>query len=199
MKALIILILILSLNNSCGNTKTAGKQETVQNQSPSSVVSKKNDTDKKINESGQNIKKYGFQFNIPKNWQAQVTDFKSTDLQGQIKTIETDYTDKENQSRIKLVYHPDKAGMTLYNYYNENKSIKSKHFNIAGQPAIMTDEQLTRDGKGHILPKPFIRHKIYILSPNHEGLLEIVYDLPKNNIQAKEVFDYFIQKIQPVK
>ena len=200
MKTLLIISLILSINYSCGNTKTTGHQGTVQNRSTrTSKISKTDKPSPKINESGQNIKKYGFQFSIPNNWQTQMTDFKSTDLKGQVKIIETDYTDNDTQSRIKLVYHPEKFGMTLYKYYTENTSIKKQKVTIAEQTAIMIDEQLTRDGKGHLLPEPYIRHKIYILSPNHKGLLEIVYDLPKNNIKAKEVFDHFIQHIQPVK
>lgn len=196
MKALMIFVLILSLNNSCGNTKTAGQQKTVQNQSPATVVSKTNDTSQKINKFGQNIIKYGFQFSIPDNWQAEMTDFKSTDLKGQVKTIETDYTDKTTQSRIKLIYHPDKFGMTLYKYYTENTSIKKQKVTIAEQSAIMIDNQLTRDGKGHLLSEPYIRHKIYVLSPNHKGLLEIVYDLPKNNSQAKSIYEHFVQQIK---
>ena len=187
MKALSILLLILSLNYSCGNNKNIGQEK------------QSNNTAVKTDESRKIVKKYGFQFIIPSNWENQETDLKAIDLKGQIKSIETSYVDVNIQSCIKLIFHPDKAGMTLYNYYNENKSIKSKHFNIAGQPAIMIDEQLTRDGKGHILPKPLIRHKIYVLSPNHKGLLEIVYNLPKNNIKAKQVFEHFIQKIRLIK
>lgn len=187
MKALSILLLILSLNYSCGNNKNIGQEK------------QSNNTAVKTDESRKIVKKYGFQFSIPKNWENQETDLKAIDLKGQIKSIETSYVDANLQSCIKLIFHPDKAGLTLYNYYNENKSIKSKHFNIAGQSAIMIKEQLTRDGKGHILPKPLIRHKIYLLSPNHKGLLEIVYNLPKNNIKAKQAFEHFIQKIQPIK
>jgi len=197
MKALIIFVLILSLNNSCGNTKTAGQQKTVQNHSTATAVSKTNDTNQK-NVSVQNVKKYGFLFSIPENWQAEMTDFKSTDLKGQVKTIETDYTDKATQSRIKLIYHPGKSGMTLYKYYKENASLKKHKVDIDQQEGILIDNQLTRDGKGHLLSEPYIRHKIYVLSPNHKGLLEIVYDLPKNNSQAKSIYEHFVQQIKTV-
>ncbi len=197
MKTLLIYTLILSLNYSCGNTKTTGNQRTVQNHSTATAVSKTNDTNQK-NVSGQNVKKYGFQFSIPENWQAQTTDFKTTDLKGQVKTIETDYTDTNTQSRIKLIYHPGEAGMTLYNYYTKNASIKKQKVTIDRQEGFMIDNQLTRDGKGHILPEPYIRHKIYVLSPNHKGLLEIVYDLPKNNPKAKSIYEHFVQQIKTV-
>ena len=193
MKTIFIFTLILVFNLSCGNTKTTGQQE-INHQKQT-----KNLAVKKIEEPKNTVNKYGFKFNIPDNWQAQMTDFKSTDLKGQLKTIETDYADKNTKSRIKLVYHPDKFGMTLYKYYTENTSIKKQKVTIAEQSAIMIDEPLTRDGKGHLLPEPYIRHKIFILSPNHKGLLEIVYDLPKNNIKTKNMFDHFIQHIQPVK
>ncbi len=192
MKTLLILAVTLSLNFSCGNTKSTTQQDVRQNQITKSVV------DTPTTQSNEVTKKYGFQFSIPKYWVTKMEDFKSVDLKGQVKTIESFYVDNDTQSRIRLIYHPGKPGMTLYKYYSENTSVKTQPILIAKQSAFKIDETLTHDGKGHLLPEPYIRHKIYVMSPNHKGLLEIVYDLPKNNTKAKSEFEHFVQQIKTV-
>ncbi len=191
MKILIIFTLVLSLNLSCGNNKSVSRQENTQKEAKS-VVQK--DIKKKAD--NQIVNKYGFQFKMPANWQTALNDFETKNLKGEVKTVETVYEDNATGSRIRLVYHPGDSGMTLYRYYA--KDIKSKKIKVGGKDAIRIDESLTRDGKGHLLSKPVIRHKIYMVSSGQKGVLEIVYDLPGNDDKSVKVYENFIKGITPV-
>lgn len=191
MKIPLIFTLILSLNWSCGNHKPASRQEALQKRMPEVV--QKNGTQKTGNQS---IEKYGFRFQIPDNWQLQTNDIETKNLKGEVKTIETSYVDNTSGSHIRLVYHPGDSGMILYRYYS--KDSKSKTVKIAGEDSVAIDETLTTDGKGHLLPEPVTRHKIYIPEGGQKGVLEIVYDLPANDANAARIYENFIKGIKPV-
>ncbi len=191
MKILLISALTLSLNLSCSNIKPASQQENLP-KNTRKVVAK----DTSHNPDNQRFTKYGFVFQIPKHWQIQTNDFETKNIKGEVKSIETVYVDNKTQSHIRLLYHPGTAGSILYRYYSEELSEKTKKTTIAQQNAIKFDEILTRDGKGHLLSKPVIRHKIYILSPVKKGVLEIVYDVPENDAKASQVYNNFMENIQ---
>ncbi len=191
MKILSIFTLILSLNLSCGNHKPVSRQKDLQKKIHGVV--QKNDKQKTGNQS---VEKYGFRFQIPDNWQLQTNDFETKNLKGEVKTIETSYVDNTSGSHIRLVYHPGNSGETLYRYYS--KDSKSKTVKIAGKDAVAIDETLTLDGKGHLLPEPVTRHKIYIPAGGQKGVLEIVYDLPANDTIAVGIYENFIKWIKPV-
>ncbi len=193
MKILLIFTLTLSLNLSCGNEKSVGRQDYQQQQATGIVKN-----DRHADTGYQTVKKYGFQFQIPDNWQLQMNDFKTKNLKGDLKTIETSYVDNVNNSHIRLVYHPGNSGLTLYRYYADNNPEKTGKTKIGQSDAIKRDEILTRDGKGHLLSKPVIRHKIYVVAPGQKGVLEIVYDLPKDDDKAGEVYNNFIKGIKSI-
>ncbi len=183
---LLPIFLAMLLSFSCGNTKATSEQQGTPNTMP---VPQKS--------SFKTVKKYGFEFRIPNSWQETVSNLKATDLKGNVKAIESDYNDTKNQSQIKMVYHPGNNGQILYDYYAKNALQKGKTVQINGQKAIEITETLKYDGKGHQLSTPVTRHKIYLLSPNQNGSLEIIYDFPVANTKAQAGFKAFISQIKP--
>lgn len=194
MKLLLFFTLTLSLNMTCGNTKQANRQENIHkkttNVEPRSDEKKSDD---------QVVEKYGFRFYIPDNWALQTNDFETKNLKGEVKTIETNYVDEGTKSRIRLIFHPGNSGMTLYRYYSKDSSGKIQKSKIGEHDALKIDEVLTRDGKGHVLLRPVMRHKIYMVAPGEQGVLEIVYDLPKDDAKAIEVYEMFVNRIEVAK
>ena len=190
MKTLLIFVFTLNLNMSCGHTNN--KQQSVQPETEKQIPVAQQTPENKP------VEKYGFQFQIPEQWQVQSEDFETKNLKGEVKTVESGYKDTSNNSSIRLIYHPGNAGMTLYRYYFEDTSGDVKKVKIGRQEALQKDEVLTRDGKGHLLSVPFIRHKIYIVAPEQKGVLEVVYTLPKNDVKAGKVYHDFVNNIKPV-
>ncbi len=193
MKLLLIFSLTLSLNISCGNTKPVNHQENVQKQKTKEVQVERHEPENKP------VEKYGFQFQIPEHWKLDLSDFDTKNLKGEVITENTVYLDNTSLSRINLIYHPGKYGRLLYSYYAKDTSGKMKKIKIGELDAMQTDEYLTRDGKGHLLKRPIVRHKIYMMAPGQKGALEIIYDLPKDNEKAGQVYMDFINSIKPVK
>ena len=190
MKLLLIFSLTLSLNISCSNIKPVKPQRNIQQETTkeASVLHQKSEN--------KTVEKYGFQFQIPEHWTTKTNDFKTKNLKGEVKTIETEYFDNQTKSRIKIINHPGDSGLLLYNYYSKDTSEKMKKIKIGQLDALNTDEHLTRDGKGNLLSLPIIRHKIYIVSTDKKGVLEIVYDLLENNTKAGQVYKDFINSIK---
>ena len=198
MKLLLIFSLTLSLNFSCGNTKPVQHQENVQQENVQKPTSKEVTAEQQEPEN-KPVEKYGFQFQIPEHWKLDLSDFDTKDLKEEVKSKKTVYLDFTSLSSISLIYHPGRYGRLLYNYYSKDTSGKTKKIKIGELDAIQTDEFLTRDGKGHLLKRPRIRHKIYMMAPGEKGVLEVVYDLPKDNEKAGQVYKDFINSIKPVK
>ncbi len=191
MKTFFFLILLSILTLSCVNAKKAGRP--VSKQSKIKPQKSRPKTDTKI------IEKYGFKYSIPTNWQKTLSDFKVADLQGHIKSIESDYRLPDGKSRIKIIFHPGKSGLVLFNAYHQSKRKNLIHININGIPAVKLTETLKFDGKGHSLPQPVIREKYWLLSPDKKACLEIVADYPTGNQDAVQTINDFIKGIEPVK
>ena len=116
MKLFSVYFILMALVLSCSNTKKT--TQTTENNNQKAVVATEQKED--------NF--YGFKFNKPKDWKETVSNFKAVDLQGQVKTIETDYQLNENDI-LRLVYHPGKSGIKLFNNYRTRKS-KNNVFNF---------------------------------------------------------------------
>ena len=193
MKLLLIFSLTLSLNISCGNAKSINHQDNVQRQTTKKVLVERQEFENKP------VEKYGFQFQIPEHWFLDLSDYQSKNLKGEVITENTVYLDNTNLSRINLIYHPGEYGQLLYNYHAKDTSGKIRRTKVGEYDAMQTDEYLTHDGKGHLLKRPMIRHKIYMMAPGQKGVLEIIYDLPKDNTKAEQDYKDFINSIKPVK
>ncbi len=185
MHTYILLFFYSLLTLSCANTKNSKNSA-----NHAALIS----IDKNQNNS-QTIKKYGFAFKIPNNWQIQLEDFKAKDLNGKIKSIKTIYQLSDKQGKVQIIYHPNKSGITLYNYYNQSKRKNLTHIKVNTIPAVKIINKLTVDGKGHNLKQPIIREKLYLLAPDNKGCLEIVVDYFEKNIKAPKVIDTFIHNI----
>ncbi len=142
------------------------------------------------------IEKYGFKFEVPKTWQPDLTDFKAVDLQGKVKTLTTSFVDTLSGARIQLVYHPGKAGKTLYDYYRKQKTEKIK---IAGQEAVKISKVLKIDGKGHALKTPLIREKIILMTPGQSGSLELILDAKQQDQKTHSLWQNFLQNMVALK
>ncbi len=136
--------------------------------------------------------KYGLLFVMPETWKVEFENNKSVNLKGEIMTLETDYSDKIDHSRIRFVLHPGKRGTQIYNSKIKNLSQGGKFINIDGKQAIEKIEILHYDGKGHPLNPPTTRHKISILT--QQGEVDIIFDA--TNKDAEQKINQFITQLK---
>jgi hypothetical protein len=187
MKIIVALFLITISLASCVNAK---KTTDKQSQATENVAT--------INHAN-NLHKYGLAFTIPTSWKAITTNLKITNLKGQVKVIEDDYQ-ISNNSRVSLKYHPEaKGGEPLYDYYAKQPSSNLSKISINGLPVVKIMDVLKRDGKGHVLTKPMLRERYYLLTPNKSGTLEIIFDTTTDDQKAQKAFENFIASIKPLK
>jgi len=183
----ILFLFLMPLTISCGNTKKQVKSSNDQINKEQTVVSKSNH---------ENF--YGFTYTSPKDWVKTLSDFKAVDLKGQVKSIETDYQIK-NSGKLRLVYHPGKSGIILFNNYYNSRRKNLYQININKMPAVKMMEKINRDGKGHLLTQPMMRTKIFVLHPGKKGSLEIVFDLTSKNKELLSEFKTFLKSLKPAK
>ena len=177
----------MTLTLSCSNTKNTTQPRTPKTQKVEEIATEQKE---------ENF--YGFKFNIPQNWQKTVSNFKAVDLKGQVKTIETDYQITGNDM-VRLVYHPGKSGVTLFNNYRNSRRKNLFQTNINKMPAVKLIEKIDRDGKGHLLSQPMTRTKIFVLDPRGKGSLEIVFDFKDRDKKAVTEFESFLKSLTPAK
>ena len=182
-------LLLIFITFSCGNTKNTPKTSVKTDQTL--VV---NQTMTTITPSEKAF--YGFDFIIPKDWQETVSNLKATDLQGHIKTIETDYQLNKNDM-IRLVFHSGKSGSDLFQSYQNSQRKNIYHISINKMPAVKMIEWMSKDGKGNLLAQPMTRTKIFVINPKQKGSLEIVFDLKDKNKKAIAEFDSFLNSLKP--
>jgi len=120
-----------------------------------------------------------FEISIPETWEQTIEKAKAVNLKDEVMAIENAFFDPKNQTYVRLVEHPGNTGLQLYDAYAHSKQYQPEKINIAGKTALMFNEYITTDGKGHELAVPVQRHKIYL--PDKNGSLEIVFDIPDDN------------------
>jgi len=160
------------------------------------VVQKTTTNLKKDSATKRVMKKYGFQFAVPKTWKVDLNDFKAIDLKGNVKTITSSFVDTVTNARVQLVYHPNKAGVSLYKYYRKKNAELVK---IAHQDAVKITRVLKTDGKGHPLQTPLVREKIILMTPDQSGSLEMILDVKQNDQKAFDTWQDFLQHITAIK
>ncbi len=174
----------------CSNTKTlsadnkaqTGKEILTNHQTPPVVNSFKKE------------RLYGYQFKLPANYSLINKDVKSIDLNGNIKKNETVYKDSISGSKLHIVFHPGEAGQLLYTYYQKDK--KAETVKAGNNNALQYIENITRDGKGHLLKNKLIRTKIFFLNQNEPGCMELVFDRLETDKPSGEVFAKILKDIK---
>ncbi len=194
MKHLFYFVFLLGLIMSCANTKNS----TPKNGDIANQVPRANDLPADHKQSGIELTKYNWRYTIPKDWQATLSDFKATDLKGEIKAIESDYKLKDN-AVVRIITHPGKPGILLFNTYYNSRRKNLFQTNINQLPAVKLVEKIATDGKGHPLAQPTTRTKIILLHPDKKGSLEIVFDSYNQDKQARAEFETFLNSIKPAK
>jgi len=198
MKHILILSFYITLFLSCGQTK-----KTTQSTSKSTIEPKiESTTSDRVATTNEPKSKqtvfYGLSFKVPETWQKTLDNFEAKDLNGQVKTVETDYSLLPNKALVRLVYHPGAAGLKLYQIYAQSKRKNLEMVTINGMKALQLTEKLWRDGKGHLLKEPVLRKKYYLLDPQKKGSFEIVLDAAQNDAKTWETFHNFLNSIKPV-
>ncbi len=187
MKIILNILILLSVFN-CNSQLDSVKIS--KENSPSKSISIHRDSVQKKYKN--KIKKYGFLFVIPPSFKLVSEDLKAIDISKNVKSIETDWSDPENQIDIHLIFHPETAGQTLYEYYlKEKKGIKKR--SISNYDALEISEILHKNGKGKKI-KP--RKKIQIFIKKKDGVLEIIYDFPLHNTKAMDIWKNFLNNIK---
>ena len=176
-----ILFLIMSCQTHIENKREPQKKQT-------QTVSVK--TNKKHNDFTQ---KYGLIFVKPEHWKTNFEDNKSVNLKGEIMVLETDYSNTENNSKIRLKLHPNSdIAKQIYNSKLEKIKHGAKFVNFGNKQGIEVTETIHYDGKGHPINPPVTRKIISILTS--QGEVDIVFDITKN--QALREYQNFLSQLK---
>lgn len=195
MKNIILIFFLLSI--SCNNkVETKKHNSNLKSSEVPNIEVKTKNTESNSNLT-KNIIKYGITYNLNEQWKLINDDNKTIDLKGNTKTIETSYTNVNNNSKLYIINHNNKNGNKIYKSRKKEVNGETvKILNVSNREAVITTKLLDKNGKGKII-KPSIK-KIIVSFINDEGFL-VEIKISINSENKEQITNDFLDFISTIK